>query len=661
MKKPGNPMRQFMLSAGWDVVNIAKYLHDTKAGGTESGVLSERLSEVGSSVINKAVFVDKLSRPEAELTQEISKAKQQSMLRLQPIFEAIEETSQDSSDSLQSEEVEQLMASHEEELIRLRDELEASFAQVLAKNVTEVEQLKVSHKEELIRLRSELEASFAQEIEKKAEELTSSHMAELERVREEAEQERMANLSQSKQVAQNVASHQDEADLLGLPGGDNGNGNLSSKEENWTRFIERVEEKRIERSSSIPTSPVLVIGQCDLFSPLIDKLLALSRGEYTVRKIEVATSKLAKILQFRMKAIGEAANAQIGKIEEDHATVPDLSLAPLSDVLNIMKETGKDEDEEERTSPYSMAAMMAAAEAIDDLKSRGQKTTKKTWLDMCPLGQKVKVLVYRAAQLMAVCRVLQMLPFVDFLDNATKDRKLKKRVFAAIADSNLDYEELDCASVLESFIIPRLQIGASEEYKQVCFDLLVLMTNMSKNDFRSYFEESEIIPMTKVYKDCSDENFERYKASSTSGVRHLSLDTTRGQIRRRESMRGLLYSLTMPRVEQILVNCSWPKLHIEMASRGIHCAPASNFTTTTYGFLHSEGIVNPSEEFISSMLKKGGPVQDLMKRGTATLKELRDDYIFVDLTADFKNDTDECLNLLRGYFEEKASENSCEV
>ncbi|KAK1741181.1 hypothetical protein QTG54_008433 [Skeletonema marinoi] len=288
-----------------------KYLHDTKAGGTEYGVLLERLSEIGFGVINKAVFVDtSLSLPEAELTQEISKAKQQSMLRLQPIFEAIEQTSEDSSISLQSEEVEQLMASHEEELICLRSELEASFAQVLAKNVKE---------------------------------LTSSHMAELERVREEAEQERMANLShtmtnssQSKQVAQNVASHQEYAveivsigaDLLGLPGGDNGN--LSSKEENWTRFIERVEEKRIERSSSIPTSPVLVIGQCDLFSPLIDKLLALSRGEYTVRKIEVATSKLAKILHFRMKAIGEAANAQIGKIEEDHVTVPDLSLAPLS-------------------------------------------------------------------------------------------------------------------------------------------------------------------------------------------------------------------------------------------------------------------------------------------------------------------------------------------
>jgi len=194
-----------------------------------------------------------------------------------------------------------------------------------------------------------------------------------------------------------------------------------------------------------------------------------------------------------------------------------------------MKETGKDEDEEKRTSPHSTAAMMAAAHALDDLKSRGLKTTKKTWLDMCPLGQKVKVLVYRAAQLMAVCRMLQMLPFVDFLDNATKDCKFKKKVFAAIVDSNLDFEELDCASVLESFIIPRLQIGASEEYKQVCFDLLVLMTNMSKNDFRSYFEESEIIPMTKVYKDCSDEDFERYKAKSASGVRHLSLDTKRGQ------------------------------------------------------------------------------------------------------------------------------------
>jgi len=80
-----------------------------------------------------------------------------------------------------------------------------------------------------------------------------------------------------------------------------------------------------------------------------------------------------------------------------------------------------------------------------------------------------------------------------------------------------------------------------------------------------------------------------------------------------------------------------------------------------YGFLHSEGIVNPSEEFISSMLKKEGPVQDLMKRGAAALKELRDDYIFVDLTADFNDGTDECLNLLRGYFEEEASENSCEV
>jgi len=96
MKKP-DPMRQFMLAAGWDVVCIAKYLHDTKAGGTEYGVLLERLSEVGSGVINKAVFVHTLSRPEAELTQEISKAKQQSMLRLQPIFEAIEQTSEDSS------------------------------------------------------------------------------------------------------------------------------------------------------------------------------------------------------------------------------------------------------------------------------------------------------------------------------------------------------------------------------------------------------------------------------------------------------------------------------------------------------------------------------------------------------------------------------------
>eukprot|EP00985_Skeletonema_marinoi_P025446 scaffold18742_cov70-Skeletonema_marinoi.AAC.3 len=141
MKKPGNPMRQYMLAAGCDVVCIAKYLHDMKAGGTEYRVLFERLSEIGFGVINKAAFVDALSFPdvaEAEFNQETSKAKQQSILRLQPIIEAIEETSEDSSDSLQSAEVEQLMASHEEELIRLRSELEASFAQVLAKNVKEL-------------------------------------------------------------------------------------------------------------------------------------------------------------------------------------------------------------------------------------------------------------------------------------------------------------------------------------------------------------------------------------------------------------------------------------------------------------------------------------------------------------------------------------------
>eukprot|EP00984_Skeletonema_dohrnii_P039009 scaffold42885_cov100-Skeletonema_dohrnii-CCMP3373.AAC.1 len=141
MKKPGNPMRQFMLAAGCDVVNIAKYLHDMKAGGTEYRVLFERLSEIGFGVINKAAFVDALSRPdvaEAEFNQETSKAKQQSILRLQPIIEAIEETSEDSSDSLQSAEVEQLMASHEEELMCLRSELEETFAQVLAKNVKEL-------------------------------------------------------------------------------------------------------------------------------------------------------------------------------------------------------------------------------------------------------------------------------------------------------------------------------------------------------------------------------------------------------------------------------------------------------------------------------------------------------------------------------------------
>jgi len=255
-----------------------------------------------------------------------------------------------------------------------------------------------------------------------------------------------------------------------------------------------------------------------------------------------------------------------------------------------------------------------------------------------------------------------MIPFVDFLDKAATD-KFKKTFSSAIADISFDFEKLDCASVLEMFIITSLQIGAPEENKQLCFDLLVFMTSMSSKEFRSYFEKSEIIPMTKVYKDCNDQDIERYKTNSATGVRHLSLDTSHGQKRRRESMRGFLYSLTMTRVQQILVNCNRKKQDIEMVSRGIHCAPASDFSTTKYSFLHKKGILNPSEEFIASMLKKGGPVDDLMKRGTDTLKELRDDYVFVDLTADVNNDTDECLSLLRGYFEEAdfSADNSCEV
>lgn len=399
-------------------------------------------------------------------------AKQQSVLRLQPIFEMIKQTSEVSSNSLQSV----------PEVIRLRSELEAFSSQAIEKKVEELT-------DELKRVRAEAEQERISALKAASDQLKEIHAAEIEKVKSDM----MA--TQSKQVEQLVASHKNEApahvvetvsigaDSLGLGDGDNGmlmeseDVVVSSLRENSTRLIERVEEKRNERS--IPTPPVLVIGNCDIFSPLIDKLLALSRAECTFHKIEVTICKLAKVLQFRVKAIGEARNIQMKLIEEDHAVVPDLSIAPLSDVWNVMKEAEKDKDEEERSSPYSRAAETAAAEAIEDLMSRGQKTTKKTWLRMCPLGQKVKVLVYRAAQLLAVCRVLQMMPFVDFLDTATTDEKFKKKVFSAIA--GMRFEKIDCASVLEMFIIPTLQIGAPEENKQLCFDLLVLMTSMGKN------------------------------------------------------------------------------------------------------------------------------------------------------------------------------------
>jgi hypothetical protein len=85
--------------------------------------------------------------------------------------------------SSQSEQLEQLVASHREELARVRSELEASVVQAVEQKTDELHQLQSSASEEMQRLWAAAKAKGVAEIGRIVSEMNDAHAAELEKVK----------------------------------------------------------------------------------------------------------------------------------------------------------------------------------------------------------------------------------------------------------------------------------------------------------------------------------------------------------------------------------------------------------------------------------------------------------------------------------------------
>ena len=145
-KMDSSTVRQQMFVVGTGISHIANKLQDMKTGEAVD-LLAEALQRASSDVILGGSYIDscltddEVVQAESETLHDIEKAKQESLERLEPTLRA-------------SEKMEQLVATHKDEVFRLGKK---------------IEELTSSHK--------------------KIEELTSSHSAEIERLRAEAEQE----------------------------------------------------------------------------------------------------------------------------------------------------------------------------------------------------------------------------------------------------------------------------------------------------------------------------------------------------------------------------------------------------------------------------------------------------------------------------------------